>query len=70
MARRRPELSPQMRARIYELCSLGWSYDRIRAKHPDIPKSIVWNTCQQEALRINNVSKPRPGPPRIISEEH
>jgi len=69
MARRGPELSPQMRARICELRSLGWSYDRIRAKHPDIPKSTIGNTCRNEAKRLNNVSQPRPGPPRVISEE-
>jgi hypothetical protein len=56
MARRGPELSPQMRARICELRSLGWSYDRIRTKHLDIPKSTIGNTCRNEAIRLNNVS--------------
>lgn len=66
---RGPELSPQMRARICELRSLGWSYDRIHTKHPDIPKSTIGNTCRNEAKRLNNVSRPRPGPPRVITEE-
>src|SRR5271156_4239591 len=69
MGRRGPELSPQMRARICELRSLGWwSYDRIQKKHPEIPYTTIGNTCRNEALRVNNVSKPRPGAPRVITE--
>jgi len=69
MARRGPELSPQMRARICELRSLGWSYDRIKLKHPEISKSTIGYTCRQESLRIGNASCSRPGPPRIITED-
>jgi hypothetical protein len=69
MGRRGAELDPQLRARICELRSLGWSYDKIRAKHPDIPKSTIGDTCRKEALRLKNVSLPRSGPPRVISEE-
>jgi len=63
------ELSPQMRSRICELRSLGWSYNRIHEKHPDIPRTTIANTCRQESTRLENFSRPRPGPPRIISEE-
>jgi hypothetical protein len=69
MARRGPELSPQMRARICELRSLGWLYDRIRIKHLEIPKSTIGDTCRQEAKRLGNTSQPRPGPPRVITED-
>jgi len=69
MARRGPELTPQMRSRICELRSLGWSYNRIHAKHPEIARITIANTCQQESRRVNNVSQPRPGPPRVITEE-
>ncbi len=58
-----------MRARICELRSLGWSYDRIHRKHPEIPKSTIGNTCRQESRRLDNVSQPRPGPPRVINED-
>ena len=57
-----------MRARICELRSLGWSYDHIRAKHPNIPKSTIGDTCRQEAKRLNNASQPRPGSLRVITE--
>lgn len=67
--RRGPELSPQTRSRICELRSIGWSYNRIHAKHPEISKSTIASTCRQESKRINNVSQIRPGPKRVISEE-
>jgi hypothetical protein len=69
MARRGPELSSQMRSRICELRSLGWSYNKIKAKHPEIARTTIANTCRQESKRLNNVSQPRPGPPRVITEE-
>jgi hypothetical protein len=69
MARRGPELKPHMRARICGLRSIGWSYDRIHRKHPEIPKSTIGDTCRQEAKRLNNASQPRPGPPRVITED-
>jgi hypothetical protein len=69
MTRRGPELSPQMRSRICELSSLGWSYNRIHAKHPEVPRTTIADTCRQEAKRLNNFSQARPGPPRVITEE-
>ena len=69
MARRGPELSPQIRSRICELRSLGWSYNRIHTKHPEIPRTTIADTCRQESRRLNNVSQPRSGPPRVIAEE-
>ncbi|CZT11976.1 uncharacterized protein RAG0_15977 [Rhynchosporium agropyri] len=67
--RRGPELSPQTRSRICELRSISWSYNRIHAKHPEIPKSTIANTYRQESKRVNNISQVRPGPKRVISEE-
>src|SRR5271165_7318083 len=69
MGRRGPELSPQMRSRICELRSIGWSYQRIFEKHLEIPYSTIASTCQKERERLNNVSKPRCGAPRVITEE-
>jgi hypothetical protein len=69
MARRGPELSSQMRSRICKLRSLGWSYNRIHAKHPEIARTIITDTCRQESKRLNNVSQSRSGPPRVIIEE-
>ena len=58
-----------MRARICELCSLGWSYDHIYTKHLDIPKSTIGNMCQNEAKQLNNASQPWPSPLCVITEE-
>ena len=69
MARRGPELSSQMRSRICELRSLGWSYNRIHTKHPEIARTTIVDTCCQESKRLDNVSQLRPGPPRVITEE-
>jgi hypothetical protein len=69
MARRGPELSPQMRARICELRSLGWSYGRIHLKHPELSISTIGSTCRKEAIRANNATCSRPGRPRVITEE-
>jgi hypothetical protein len=69
MGRRGPELSPQMRSRICKLRSLGWSYNRIKAKHPEIARTSIANTRRQEALRLDNKSQPRSGPPRVITDE-
>lgn len=69
MGRRGPELSPQIRARICELRSIGWSYNKIHNKHPEVPRSTIVDTCRKEALRTNNESRPRSGTKRVISEE-
>src|SRR5271165_1172206 len=69
MGQRGPELSPQMRSCICELQSIGWSYQRIFEKHPEIPYSTIASTCQKERKRLNNVSKPRCRALRVITEE-
>jgi hypothetical protein len=69
MGRRGAELSPQMRARICELRSLKWSYDRIHKKHPEIPRTTIADTCRNEIKRLNNASMPRSGAPRVITED-
>jgi hypothetical protein len=69
MGRRGTELTPQIRSRICELRSLGWSYARIHEKHPRISTSTIGDTCRREIQRTNNVSLPRTGAPRKISEE-
>jgi hypothetical protein len=69
MARCGPELNPQMRARICELRSFGWSYNKIKKKHLEIPRITIADTCRQESKRLNNALQPRPGAPRVITEE-
>jgi hypothetical protein len=69
MGRRGLELSPQMRSRLCELKSVGMSYSRIYAIHPEIPLSTIKSTCQMEARRVNCVSLPRQGAPRVITED-
>ena len=67
--RRGRELNPQIRARICELRSLGWSYNRIHAKHPEVPRTTIADTCRQESTHLNNTSKPRAGAPRVFTED-
>jgi hypothetical protein len=69
MPRRGKELPPHLRTRICELRSLGWSYDKIYTKHPDVPRSTIAYTCVKEAEQVNNNSKPRVRAPRIVSED-
>jgi transposase len=65
---RGPELSQQIRSRICELHTIGYSYRRIHLIHPELSKSTIIRTCQLESKRINNNTKSRPGAPRKISE--
>jgi hypothetical protein len=68
MARGR-ELSPQMRSRICELRSIGYSYKHIHEIHREIPISTIKYTVKKEAIRNNNQSLSRTGTPRKLSEE-
>ncbi|QSS52475.1 hypothetical protein I7I53_08120 [Histoplasma capsulatum var. duboisii H88] len=65
----RKELSPQIRSRICELKSIGWSYRQIHTRHPEIPLGTIKTTIQREASRLNNESKPRSGAPYKLTEE-
>ena len=65
----RRELSPQMRSRICELRSQGFSYGRIAKIHPDIPRSTIITTCRREAIRADNASRLRTGAPRKLTAE-
>lgn len=67
--KRGKELDPQLRARIRELKSIGWSYRRIQNKYSDIPLSTIKSTILRDSLRLNNVSIPRPGRPKKLTEE-
>ena len=68
MARGR-ELTPQLRSRICELRSLGFSYGRIAEIHPEVSRSTIITTCRREALRNDNVTQPRSGAPRRLTDE-
>ncbi len=67
---RGPELSPQLRSRLCELRSLGFSYSRIHSHHPEVPLSTIKYTCIRERQRDDNKSRPRAGAPRKLTEEH
>lgn len=66
----RKELDPQLRSRLCELSAIGWSYSKIRERYPHIPLSTIKTTILREELRVNNMSRPRPGAPRKMSPEH
>jgi hypothetical protein len=63
------ELDPQLRSRICELKSIEWGVTRIHREHPDIPIGTIKTTLRREKDRANNVSKPRSGRPRKLTEE-
>lgn len=63
------ELDPQTRSRICELKSIGWGAKRIHQKHPEIPLNTIKTTIRRENQRLNNVSQPRSGRPRQLTEE-
>jgi transposase len=63
------ELTPQMRSRICELKKAGLSQPKIKQLHPEIPLGTIKSTLRREALRVNNVTRPRSGQPRKLNEE-
>jgi hypothetical protein len=63
------ELSPQMRSRICELSSLGYSLRRIHAIHREVPLSTIQYTIKKESQRINNRPLPQTDTPRKLSDE-
>jgi transposase len=65
----RRELDPQMRSRICELSAVGFSPNKILKLHPELKLSTIKSTIRREATRVNNVSRPRPGRPRTLTEE-
>ena len=67
--RRTTELSPQLRSRLCELRSLGWSFPRIHRLHKEVPLSTIKTTCYRETKRVNNLSMRRSGAPRKLSDE-
>ncbi len=67
--RRGPELSPQLRSRLYKLRSFRLSFPRIHTVYRDIPLSTIKTICYREANRVNNQSKQRSGTPRKLSDE-
>jgi hypothetical protein len=58
-----------MRSRICELHSIGWGAKRIYYLHREIPLATIKTTIRKEAIRKDNVTLPRSGAPRKISEE-
>lgn len=58
-----------MRSRICELKSVGYGAKRISKVHPEIPLSTIKYTLRKEAERKNNVTLPRPGAPRKLTQQ-
>ena len=58
-------LSPHLRSQICELRSIGYTYGQIQ----HIKRPTIISTCKREASRVNNMSKPRKGAPRKLSDE-
>jgi transposase len=66
---KRPDLNPQMRGRILELHSLGYSYQFIATEH-NLPRSTVQTTVRNAQIRPETQEfLPRKGAPRVIIEE-
>lgn len=65
----RRELTPQLRSRICELRSINWSWRKIHERYPDIPLSTIRSTVKREEARKDNLSRPRSGRPRALTEE-
>jgi len=63
------EISPQLRSRICELRSIGYSCNRIAKIYRDIPLSSIKTICRRECIRVNNTTRPRSGRPRQLTEE-
>jgi hypothetical protein len=64
----RKELCPQIRSRICELKRVGFTYKQIHEWYPDIPFGTITTTILREKKRINNVSVPRSGRPRVFTD--
>jgi transposase len=63
------DLLPQMRSRICELSTLRYTPTQILRIYPELKLSTIKLTIKHERLRVDNVSRPRPGRSRILSEE-
>jgi transposase len=65
----RKELTPDIRARLCELKSIGWTLTQIHHRYPDIPYSTIRTTINRENKRKNQQTSPRSGRPKKISPE-
>ncbi|KAJ0135309.1 hypothetical protein HZ326_20819 [Fusarium oxysporum f. sp. albedinis] len=64
------ELSPSLRSRICELRRQGLTHSQIKKHFPDIPLGTIKTTLRREAqLGADNISLPRSGAPRKLTEE-
>jgi transposase len=64
------ELTAQLRSRICELRSIGYSYGQIATIHPKVKRSTIITTCRREQLQDDNKTQPRSRPPCKLMEEH
>lgn len=63
------ELSPQLRGRILELRSLGWSLQKIATKHQLLKSTVQYTVMKAKERAASQESLPRQGAPRVISED-
>ena len=66
---KRPDLSPQLRGRILELHSLGWSLQKIATKHELAKSTVQYTVTKAKERSITQESAPRQGAPRVISDD-
>jgi transposase len=65
----RKQLTPDIRARLCELKSIGWTLTQIHHRYPEIPYGTIRTTIARENKRKNNETSPRSGRPKKISPE-
>lgn len=51
------DLVSTMRAGLYELRDIGWSYRKIHEKYPEIPISKIHYTIKQQSQRMQKATK-------------
>lgn len=68
--RKKQEIDPFTRTKLVELKNVAkWTYSQIHREYPGIPISSIKYTVQQANKRADNLSLPRSGRPRKLSEE-
>jgi transposase len=66
---RSKELTPTIRARISEMHEIGWEYNCIHTRYPQIPLSTIQYTIKKENQRNDQQSLPECGRPKALTSE-
>lgn len=65
----RKELTPEIRARLCEFKSIGWTFTMIYKRYPHIPYPTIQTTIKRESTRKQQHSAPRSRRPKRITPE-